>query len=173
MLLIVFWSPKQSKIEESSIGSIAKQLEAHVHEEPKLWSFIVLFQKQIMNARRRNKEGNLTWRNSRGQQLLDPFRVLIEVHFHHTIFLFKAQEVRSPTLQTVCKSELKWKSCGHWNPIAPSWKAISQAAKSQSASCEISLFLRNGDFQLVKFSQPMLHAVKSTWVLPDICDRLV
>ena len=35
-------------------------------------------------------------------------------------------------------------------------------AKSQSASYEISLFVRNGDFQLAKFSQPMLHVAKST-----------
>ena len=45
-----------------SIESMAKQLEAHLHEEPKLWSFIVLFQKQIMNVRRESKERNLTWR---------------------------------------------------------------------------------------------------------------
>ena len=30
--------------------SMAKQLEAHLHEEPKIWSFTVLFHKQIMNA---------------------------------------------------------------------------------------------------------------------------
>ena len=35
------------------------------------------------------------------------FRVLPEVHCIHTIYRFEAQEVRSPTLQTVCKSELK------------------------------------------------------------------
>ena len=45
-----------------SIESMAKQLEAHLHEEPKLWSFIVLFQKQIMNVGRESKERNLTWR---------------------------------------------------------------------------------------------------------------
>ena len=31
-----FLSPKQSKIEESSIESMAKKSEAHLHEEPKL-----------------------------------------------------------------------------------------------------------------------------------------
>ena len=151
---------------------MTKKMKAHLHEKTKLWSFLVLCQKQIKNAMRKNKERNLTWRNSRGQQLLEIFWVLHGVHFMHTICFFEAWEVRSPTLQTICKSELKWRSYVHWKTIASSWKAISQAAKSQSASCEISLFLRNGDFQLVKFSQPMLHAVKSTWVLPDICDRL-
>ena len=147
-------------------------MEAHLHEESKLWSFIVLCQNQIKNAMRENKERNLTWRNSRGQQPLDTFWAHPRVHCIHTIYCFKAREVRSPTLQTVCKSELKWRSYGHWKLIAPSWKTISQAAKSQSASCEISLFVWNGDFQLAKFLQPMLHAAKSTWVFPDICDRL-
>ena len=31
---IAFWSPKQSKIEESSLESMAKLLEAQIHEEP-------------------------------------------------------------------------------------------------------------------------------------------
>ena len=51
LLLIVIWSPKQSKIKESSMESMAKQLEAHLHEEFKLWSCVVLCQKQIKNAR--------------------------------------------------------------------------------------------------------------------------
>ena len=44
--------------------------------------------------------------------------------------------------------------------------------KDNFTSYEINLFVRNGDFQLAKFSQPMLYAAKSTWVLPDICDKL-
>ena len=35
-VLIAFLSPKQSKIEESSVESMANQLEVHLHEEPKL-----------------------------------------------------------------------------------------------------------------------------------------
>ena len=57
-----FLSPKQSKIDESFLESMEKQLEAHLQEESRLWSFVVLFQKQIMNVRRRNKNRNLTWR---------------------------------------------------------------------------------------------------------------
>ena len=45
--------------------------------------------------------------------------------------------------------------------------------KSNFASCEITKCkLRNGHFQLAKFSQVMLQATKSTCVLPDICDQL-
>ena len=35
------------------------------------------------------------------------FRALIGVHCIHTIYRFETREVRSPTLQIVCKSELK------------------------------------------------------------------
>ena len=41
---------------------MAKKIKAHLQEESKLWSFEVLCQKQIMNARRESKERNLTWR---------------------------------------------------------------------------------------------------------------
>ena len=37
----------------------------------------------------------------------EKFRGLYRVYYIHTIYRFKAQEVRSPTLQTVCKLELK------------------------------------------------------------------
>ena len=37
----------------------------------------------------------------------DKFRGLSGVHCIHNIYFFEAQEVRSPTLQTVCKLELK------------------------------------------------------------------
>ena len=44
----------------------------------------------------------------------------------HTIYRFKAREVRSPTLQTVYESELKRRSYSHWKTTAPSWAKISQ-----------------------------------------------
>ena len=34
MFLLVIWSPKQSKIEESYLESMAKQWRAQIHEEP-------------------------------------------------------------------------------------------------------------------------------------------
>ena len=105
---------------------MTKKMKAHLHEKTKLWSFLVLCQKQIKNAMRKNKERNLTWRNSRGQQLLEIFWVLHGVHFMHTICFFEAWVVRSPTLQTVCKSELKWRSYGRLKTIAQSWAKISQ-----------------------------------------------
>ena len=37
----------------------------------------------------------------------DKFGSLFRVHFIHTIYHFESTKVRSPTLQIVCKSELK------------------------------------------------------------------
>ena len=37
----------------------------------------------------------------------DKFRAIYGIHFIHTIYRFEAWEVMSPTLQTMCKSELK------------------------------------------------------------------
>ena len=37
----------------------------------------------------------------------DKFGALFGVHYIHTIYRFEAWEVKSPTLQTVCKSKLK------------------------------------------------------------------
>ena len=59
-------------------------------------------------------------KNSRGKKLLDTFRVLPGVHFMHTISHFKAWEFRSPTLQTMCKLELKRRNYGCLKTIASS-----------------------------------------------------
>ena len=40
-------------------------------------------------------------------ELEEKFGVLYKVHFRHTIYLFEAWEVKSPTLQIVYKSKLK------------------------------------------------------------------
>ena len=37
----------------------------------------------------------------------DKFRAIHGVYFIYTVYFFEDWEVRSPTLQTVCKSELK------------------------------------------------------------------
>nr|CAN77895.1 hypothetical protein VITISV_026063 [Vitis vinifera] len=57
------------------------------------------------------------------------FGVLPEVHFLHSIYHFKAQEVKNPMLQTVRDSELKRRSYSHCKSIT-------------LKCCEISLLLR-------------------------------
>ena len=37
----------------------------------------------------------------------DKFRAIYGIHFIHTIYRFETWEVMSPTLQTMCKLELK------------------------------------------------------------------
>ena len=37
----------------------------------------------------------------------DKFGAFSRVHYRHTIYHFEAREVRSPKLQTLCKSKLK------------------------------------------------------------------
>ena len=75
-------------------------MEAHLHEEFQLWNFVVLFQSQSRIQGGKTEESNM--KNSRGQQLLDTFRVFTGVHFMHTICRFESREVRSPMLQMVC-----------------------------------------------------------------------
>ncbi|RVW18638.1 hypothetical protein CK203_104264 [Vitis vinifera] len=57
------------------------------------------------------------------------FGALPEVHFLHSIYHFKYQEVKNPMLQTVRDSELKRRSYSHCKQITPK-------------CCEISLLLR-------------------------------
>ena len=65
-----------------------KKMEAHFHEESKLWSFVVLYQSQSRMQGGKTEESNM--KNSRGQQLLDIFQVLPGIHFMHTIGLFES-----------------------------------------------------------------------------------
>ena len=68
--------------------SMARQLEAHLCEEFKLWSFVFLCQSQSRMQGGKTKESNM--KNSRGWQILDTFRVLPKVHFMHTICRFES-----------------------------------------------------------------------------------
>ena len=105
-------------------------------------------------------------RNSRGQQLLDTFRALFGVHFMHTICCFEAQEVRNLILQMVHKSELKRRSHSHWKPITPSWRPISQLRNHKVQTAKSAFGCK------METCSPSCMPAKSTWVLPDICDRL-
>ena len=66
-----------------------KQMEAHLHEESKLWSFVVLCQSQSRMQGGKTEESNV--KNSRGQKLLDIFRVLSGVLLIHTICRFESR----------------------------------------------------------------------------------
>ena len=73
------------------------------------------------------KQDSATWK-SRTQKsdgnicsdFEDKFGAFSGAHFMHTIYFFEAWEVRSPTLQTVCKSKMKRRSYGRLKTSAPS-----------------------------------------------------
>ena len=158
VFLIVFWSPKQSKIEESSIESLEKQLEAHLHEEPNIWSFIVLCQKQIMNARRESKERNLTWRIQEDNNCWTHLE-----HFLESILciLYVFSKLRKSGIQ-------RFKQCANWSwneKVIIVIRSQSHQAKGQFRSCEVTrCLLRNQPLatkwrpSACEISQPILHA---------------
>ena len=100
-------------------------------------------------------------KHSRGESLSATFGALSGAQFMHTICRFKAWEVINPMLQTVCDSELKWRSYSHWKPITPSWRQISQG-------CEISLWLWNGVLHAAKFRNPLARL----WNSPEASQYL-
>ena len=57
------------------------------------------------------------------------FGALSEVHFLHSIYHFKAQKVKNPTIQTMYNLELKWGRYGLRKTTASSWDTISHFAK--------------------------------------------
>ena len=83
---------------------MAKQLEAHLHEESKLWSFVVLCQSQSRMQGGKTEESNMKFKMT---SIVDTFKAFYGFHFMYTICRFKAWEVRNLTLQTVHESELK------------------------------------------------------------------
>ena len=54
------------------------------------------------------------------------FEALTGAKIMHTISCFKAWEVKSPALQTVCDLEVKWRSYGRLKTSTQSWARISQ-----------------------------------------------
>lgn len=62
------------------------------------------------------------WNSKSGSSTYLHFKVnferLSEINFVQAIYYFEAQEIRSPTLQMVYKSELKQRSYGHLKAIA-------------------------------------------------------
>ena len=98
-VLIAFLSPKQSKIEEIYLESMAKLLEAQIHEETKLWSLIVLFQSRSKYARKEHWRKEKQSEENRVQQL-QYFFALLE-HFPKSIFymLYTISKLRKSIIQ--------------------------------------------------------------------------
>ena len=111
---------------------MAKLLEAQIHEETKIWSLIVLCQIRSKYARREARREEKQSEENRGKPsavFLCTFGAISEVHFLHSIYHLKAQEVKNPMLQMARDSELKRRSYSHCKSIT-------------LKCCEISLLLR-------------------------------
>ena len=75
---------------------------------------------------------------------METFQVLTRVHFMHTICRFEYQEVRSPTLQMLGKSELKRRSYGHLKTTASSYAKFRSCEMGCEMACKNVPWLRNG-----------------------------
>ena len=109
-------------------------MEAHLHEEFKLWSFVVLCQiKSRMQGGKKEKSNMKKFkRTATIGHILSTYWSPFDVYY----MCFEAQEVRSLTLQTVHESELKQSSYG--------------CLKTTTSSC-------------VKISQPKAHFAAAKW----------
>ena len=136
-------------------------MEAHLQEKSKLWSFVVLCQKKIKNVRRKNKERNLTWRNSRGQHYRTHFEQFLEFILYILYVIFN---LRKSGVQ-------RFKRCANqsWNEEVMAIGRKSHQAKRQfrklrnhkvqaaksTFSCEMETFsLRNFCSSCCKLQNP-------------------
>ena len=113
---------------------MAKQMEAHLQKESKLWSFVVLFQKQIMNARRESKERNLTWRIQEDSNCWTYFEYFLE---SISCILYVFLKLGKSAVQ-------RFKRCVNWSwneEIMVVWRQPHQAVR-KFRSYEINLLLR-------------------------------
>ena len=141
-VLIAFWSPKQSEIEESYLESMAKPWKAQKHEEPKYWSFKVLCHKQIRNARRGSKE-----KSAMKHSWWQSFQPLLE-HFlkSNLCMLYVVSKLRKSTIQFFKRCTIR-----SWNEgvIAIGSRSLQAEGKFRTTAksalgCEmLSFLLRN------------------------------
>ena len=89
------------------------------------------------------KQDSVAWK-FRTQNLIVIYSLTLRTnleHFSESILyihiFFKAWEVKSPTLQTMCKSKLKWRSYGHLNTTVQSWKTISKLFRNSTYEFKI------------------------------------
>ena len=78
------------------------------------------------------------------------FVALPEVHFLHSIYHFKAQKVKNPTIQTMYNLELKWGRYGLRKTTASSWGTISHDGKQGANSSVQSMGISHTSNQSAK-----------------------
>ena len=98
-------------------------MKAHLHKEFKLWTFLVLCQSQSRMEGGKREESNMKFKRT---EIVGHISSTSRSPFYSYYIFFESWEVMSPTLQTVCESELKWRSYGRLKTTAPSWAKNSQ-----------------------------------------------
>ena len=78
------------------------------------------------------------------------FGALPEVHFLHSIYHFKAQKVKNPTIQTIYDLELKWGRYSLRKTTASSWGTISHDGKQGANSSVQSMGISHTSNQSAK-----------------------
>ena len=126
-----------------------------------LTAFWIIKTSQVKEGSKEEKQTE--WRKQRtaAAVFLHTFGALPEVHFLHTIYHFKYQEVKNPTLQTVYDLELKWRRYGLRKTTAPGLCEIrttpSACAKlAQHYAC--AKLVQNLHNTRTTFAQPMRGA---------------
>ena len=119
-------------------------MEAHLQEESKIWSFVILFQKQIMNARRESKERNLTWRIQEDSNCWTHFEYFLE---SISFILYVVSKLRKLGVQRL-------KRCMNW-----SWNEEVMAIWRQPRKAERKFLNRAPISQVVSQlgNHPLAH----------------
>ena len=130
--------------------SMAKQLEAHFHEKPKLGSFIILCHKQIMNARRESKERNLTWRI---QEAINFWKLLEHLVESIPSIIYVVSKLGKSAIQ-------HFKQCMNqsWNEEVIAIGSQSQQAEDQFRRLQNQPLATKWRLSACEISQPILHA---------------
>ena len=109
-------------------------MKAHLQEESKIWSFVVLCQKKIMNVRRESKERNLTWRIQEDSNCWTHFEYILEFI---SCILYVVSKLGKSGVQHL-------KRCSNWSwnkEVMDIWREPHQVVR-KFHSCEINLSLR-------------------------------
>ena len=142
---------------------MAKQMEAHLQKESKLWSFVVLFQKQIMNARRESKEINLTWRIQEASNCWIYFEYFLE---SISCILYVFSKLGKSGVQ-------RFKRCVNWSwneEVMVVWRQPHQVVR-KFRSCEINLGLENVVLLLRNFVALLLW--NFSWSFPIFATNIL
>ena len=155
MFLLVIWSPKQSKFEESYLESMAKQWKAQKHKEPKLWSFKVLCHKQSGM-----QGGEVKRISAMKHSWWQSFQPLLEHFLKSNLYmLYVVSKIRKSTIQ--CFKRFTNRS---WNEEVRAIGSRSLQAEGQFRRAAKSAF------GCEMISQPFCAPAKFSWVLLDSCD---